>query len=344
MRKAPIGSATVHRPCLRPRGTPTHAIRVHAPGGPEALTYEEVPDPKPSAGEIVIQIEAIGVNFIDVYQRSGVYKLPTPFGLGVEAAGVVVAVGDGVSEFQTGDRVAHAMQRGAYAQCQAVPAAQVVRVPGGIDSATAAAALLQGMTAHYLVHSTIALRTGHSVLVHAGAGGVGRLLIQMARRAGAYVLTTVSTDAKAAEAQAVGANEVIVYTQADFAEAVRVATDGLGLDVVYDSVGQATFVKGLDCLRPRGLMVLFGASSGAVAPLDPQVLNQKGSLFLTRPNLSAYTRTRDELEWRAEDVFALIRDGSLKLKVDRTLPLREAAEAHRALEGRQTSGKVLLIP
>ncbi|MBM4435625.1 MAG: quinone oxidoreductase [Actinobacteria bacterium] len=320
------------------------AVRVHQQGGPELLRYESVPDPTPGPGQVVLRLEAIGVNYVDIYQRSGTYQLKTPFTLGVEGAGVIEAVGAEVTGFTVGERAAHASARGAYAERQAVPADQLVKLPAGVDARTAASALLQGMTAHFLAHSTIPLRAGHTVLIHAGAGGVGRLLIQMAKRAGAYVLTTVSSEAKAEVARAAGADEVILYTHTDFAAAVRAATDGKGLDVVYDSVGQATFLRSLECLRPRGLLALFGAASGPVPAFDPQILNQKGSLFLTRPSLGHYTRTREELEWRTGDVFAWITDGSLKLKLHAEYPLAAAADAHRALQSRATTGKLLLTP
>ena len=320
------------------------AIRVNQPGGPDALSYESVDDPTPTAGQALVRLEAMGVNFIDIYQRSGQYPLDPPFTLGMEGAGVVVAVGPDVSDLAVGDRVAHAMQLGAYAELQAVPAAQLVKLPEGIDTRQAAAAMLQGMTAHYLAHSTFPLASGHTALVHAGAGGVGRLLSQMAKRAGARVIATAGTPAKAEIAAAAGADEVINYTDSDFLEEVRRLTDGAGVEVVYDGVGAATYERSFDSLKPRGLLALYGASSGPVPPLNAQILNAKGSLYLTRPSLGHYTLTRDELEWRAGDVLSWIEAGELVLKIDREVPLAQAADAHRALQGRETSGKVLLIP
>ena len=320
------------------------AIRVNQPGGPDALSFESVDDPTPAVDQALVRMQAVGVNFIDIYQRSGLYPLDPPFTLGMEGAGVVEAVGSDVSGLAAGDRVAHAMQLGSYAELQAIPTAQLVKLPEGIDTRQAAAAMLQGMTAHYLAHSTFPLATGHTALVHAGAGGVGRLLSQMAKRAGARVIATAGTAAKAEIAAAAGADDVIIYTEADFLEEVRRLTDGAGVEVVYDGVGVATYERSFDCLKPRGLLALYGASSGAVPPLDAQILNAKGSLFLTRPSLGHYTLTRDELEWRAGDVLSWIEAGELVLKIDREVPLAQAADAHRALQGRETSGKVLLIP
>ncbi len=308
------------------------------------MSLDDVPQPEPAPGEALVRIEAIGVNYIDTYQRSGAYPLDPPFQLGMECAGVVEALGSAVESLQVGDRVAQALQRGAYAEFQAVPATSLIKLPPGCDSRSAAAVALQGMTAHYLAHDTFKLEQRHTALIHAGAGGVGRLLIQMAKRAGARVLTTVGNDAKAAVAADVGADEVIVYSQADFLTEVKRLTDGVGVDVVYDGVGKDTFERSLDCLRPRGLLVLFGAASGPVAPVNPQTLNAKGSLFLTRPSLGNYVQTRDELDRRSGDVFGWVVDGSLRLEIDRELPLAAAADAHRALEGRQTTGKVLLTP
>ena len=309
------------------------AIRVLRHGGVEALSLDDVPRPEPAPGEALVRIEAIGVNYIDIYQRSGAYLLEPPFRLGMEGAGVIEALGAGVESLQVGDRVAQAMELGAYAEFQAVPAASLVKLPPGCDSRSAAAAALQGMTAHYLVHDTFKLEQRHTALIHAGAGGVGRLLIQMAKRAGARVLTTVGSDAKAAVAADVGADEVIVYSRADFLTEVKRLTDGVGVDVVYDGVGKDTFERSLDCLRPRGLLTLFGAASGPVAPLNLQTLSDKGSLFLTRPNLGHYMQTRDELEQRSSDVFGWVVDGSLRLTIDRELPLAAAADAHRAPGG-----------
>ncbi len=320
------------------------AIRVHTFGGAEVLRYEEVSLPVPGPGEARVKIEAAGVNFIDIYHRTGQYKGQLPITLGVEAAGVVDAIGPEVTEVQVGDRVAYAMQQGAYAEYAVVPAWKLVALPDTIDARQAAAVMLQGMTAHYLTHSTYPLQSGETALVHAAAGGVGLLLVQIAKRRGARVIGTVSTAEKAELARQVGADEVIRYTEQDFEAETRRLTEGAGVAVVYDSVGKTTFDKSLNCLRPRGYMVLFGQSSGAVAPLDPQVLNAKGSLFLTRPSLGHYIADRKELLWRAGDLFAWIAAGELDVHIDQTFPLAEAAEAHRFLEGRKNKGKLLLIP
>lgn len=320
------------------------AIRVHAPGGPEVLRYEEVPPPALGSGEALVRIEAAGLNYIDVYQRTGQYKIAPPFTPGMEAGGTVTALGTGVTVVAVGDRVAYCGVSGAYAEEAAVAAERLVVVPEGMSTRQAAAAMLQGMTAHYLACSTYPLRSGDTCVVHAAAGGVGLLLCQIARRRGARVIGTVSTEAKAAWARAAGADEVILYTEQDFETEVKRLTGGAGVQVVYDSVGQATFAKGLDCLVRRGMMVLFGQSSGPVGSFDPQVLNQKGSLFLTRPTLFHYIATRAELLERAGDVLGWIRGGELQLRIDCELPLADAAEAHRLLEARRTSGKVLLIP
>jgi NADPH2:quinone reductase len=321
-----------------------HAVRIHAVGGPEVLQLEEVPQSEPGPGEALVRVEAIGVNFVDVYERSGPSHKPLPFIPGSEAAGVVDAVGDGVSEVRVGQRVAYAQCPGAYAEHTLVPAWKLVPIPEDVSSRVAAAVMLQGSTAHYLSHSTYALKPGDVALVHAAAGGAGRLLVQIARRLGARVIGTASTDEKEQLARSAGAEEVIRYTEVDFAVEARRLTDGVGVHVVYDSVGKDTFDKSLDSLRPRGFLVLFGQSSGRVPPLDPQVLNAKGSLFLTRPTLSHYIATRDELLWRSADLFSWIRDGTLEVRIDKTWPLAEAAEAHRYLEARQTKGKVLLLP
>ena len=320
------------------------AIRVHAFGGAEVLQYEEAPLPVPGPGEARVKIEAAGVNFIDIYHRTGRYQGQLPMVLGVEAAGVVDAVGPQVTEVQVGDRVAYAMQQGTYAEYAVVPAWKLVPLPDAIDIRQAAAVMLQGMTAHYLTHNTYPLQPGETALVHAAAGGVGLLLVQIAKRRGARVIGTVSTEEKAALARQAGADEVIRYTEQDFEAETRRLTGGAGVHVVYDSVGKATFGKSLNCLRPRGYMVLFGQSSGAVAPFDPQLLNTKGSLFLTRPSLGHYIADRKELLWRAGDLFAWIAAGELNVRIDQTFPLAEAAEAHRSMEGRKTKGKVLLIP
>jgi len=320
------------------------AVRVHAPGGPEALKYEDVPEPTPKAGEVVVKIDAAGLNYIDVYQRSGLYKLDLPLTLGLEAGGTVTAVGAGVTEVKVGDKVAYTGVPGAYAQYAAVPAQRLVVLPPGLQPKQGAAAMLQGMTAHYLACSTYPLKTGDTCLVHAAAGGVGLLLCQIARTRGARVIGTVSTDEKAKLAREAGADQVILYTKQDFEFEVKRITGGKGLQVVYDSVGKTTFDKGFNCLAPRGMMVLYGQSSGPIGAFDPQVLNQKGSLFLTRPSLGHYTATREELQQRAGEVLGWIRDGKLKLRTELEFPLKDAAQAHRALEGRKTTGKVLLIP
>jgi NADPH2:quinone reductase len=320
------------------------AVRVHAPGGPEAMKFEDVPEPTPKAGEAVVKVDAAGLNYIDVYQRSGLYKLDMPLTLGLEAGGTVTAVAPGVTEVKVGDKVAYTGVPGAYAQYATVPAARLVVLPQGVSTRQGAAAMLQGMTAHYLACTTYPLKKGDTCLVHAAAGGVGLLLCQIAKMRGARVIGTVSTDEKAKLAREAGADEVILYTKQDFeAEAKRI-TGGTGLQVVYDSVGKTTFEKGFNILAPRGMMVLYGQSSGPVAPFDAGILGAKGSLFLTRPSLFAYTATREELVQRAGDVLGWIRDGKLKLRMEFEFPLKDVAEAHRALEGRKTTGKVLLVP
>ncbi|OUN01521.1 MAG: NADPH:quinone reductase [Firmicutes bacterium ZCTH02-B6] len=320
------------------------AIRVQRPGGPEVLELAEVPLPEPGPGQVRIKVEAAGVNFIDVYHRSGLYSLPLPFTPGSEAAGLVDAVGPGTEGLAPGDRVAHAMQLGSYAQYQVVPADALVKVPEDVSLEDAAAAMLQGMTAHYLATSTFPLGPGHRVLIHAAAGGVGQLLVQVAKLRGATVFGTVSTEEKAHLAREAGADEVILYTETDFEAEVRRLTDGRGVDVVYDSVGRTTFEASLRCLRPRGMLVLFGQSSGPVQAFDPQLLNKYGSLFLTRPSLGHYIADAQELAARAGELFSWIRSGKLRLRIDRTLPLARAAEAHRLLESRATAGKLLLRP
>ncbi|MEX2261676.1 MAG: quinone oxidoreductase [Bryobacteraceae bacterium] len=319
------------------------AIEVRECGGPERMHYAELSTPSPGPGQALVRIKASGVNFIDVYFRTGLYKAPLPLTPGMEAAGVVEAVGEGVTEVAPGDRVAYAMARGSYAQYAVAPAWQLVKLPDSLDFQAGAAALLQGMTAHYLTHSTFALKPGQTALVHAAAGGAGLLIVQMAKLLGARVFGTVSTEAKARLAREAGADEVILYTERDFESEVQ-RLNGQGLDVVYDSVGASTFDKSLRCLRPRGMMVLFGQSSGPVPPFDPGQLAAHGSLFLTRPSLAHYTGSREELLWRAGDVLNWAAAGKLKLRVDRTYPLFEAAQAHRDLEGRKTSGKLLLLP
>ena len=320
------------------------AVRVHKCGGPEVLSYDDIPVPEPKTGEARVKIDAIGLNFIDVYQRTGLYPLPTPFTLGMEGAGVVDAVGEGVTEVKPGDRVAYAMIPGSYAEYAVVPAAKLAPLPSNVDTKTAAGLMLQGMTAHYLTRSTYPLKRGETALVHAAAGGVGLLLVQTAKIAGARVIGTVSTEAKAQLAKEAGADEVILYTQVDFLTEVKRLTNGQGVDVVYDSVGATTFDKSLDCLRPRGYLVLFGQSSGPVAPVNAGTLVSKGSLFLTRPSLAHYTLTRAELIERANDLFTWTATGKLKLRIERTYSLQDAAEAQRQLEARKTTGKVILIP
>jgi len=320
------------------------AIRVHQNGGPELLRYEEVPAPEPGAGEARVKIEAIGLNYIDIYQRTGLYPIKTPFTLGMEGAGIVDAVGPNVTEVKKGDRVAYSMHLGSYAEYAVVPAWKLVSLPRAIDSRSAAAVMLQGMTAHYLTHSTYPLKKGETALVHAAAGGVGLLLIQVAKRLGATVFGTVSTEEKARLAKEAGADQVVLYTQTDFAAEAKLLTNGAGVHVVYDSVGKDTFEKSLDCLRPRGYLVLFGNSSGPVPPFDLGKLAGKGSLFVTRPTLLHYSSNREELLQRSGDLFKWIANGELKLRIDKTFALKDAAEAHRQLEGRKTTGKVLLIP
>jgi NADPH2:quinone reductase len=325
-------------------GESMKAIRVHTPGGVEALQYEDVATPTPKAGEALVKIEAVGVNFIDIYIRSGLYKNPLPLTLGQEGAGVVEAAGPNVTEVKVGDRVAYSGTSGSYAEYAGVPAARLVKIPDGLNAKDAAAAMLQGMTAHYLAHTTYPLKSGDTALVHAAAGGVGLLLVQMAKRRGARVFGTVSTEDKAKLAKEAGADEVILYTQQDFEAEVMRLTDGRGVQVVYDSVAKTTFEKGLNCLAPRGYMVLYGQSSGPVPPFDLAQLGAKGSLFVTRPGLAHHTLSREELLQRSGDVLGWIRTGQLKLRIDQTFPLKDAAEAHRRLEGRLSTGKLLLVP
>jgi NADPH:quinone reductase len=320
------------------------AIQIKQTGGPEVMEVADLPVPQPKPNEAVVNIKAAGVNFIDVYNREGRYKAPLPLVLGQEGAGVVSAVGADVHEVTVGERVAYTQVLGSYAEYAAVPADRLVKIPEGVSERDAAAAMLQGMTAHYLAYDTHPLKKGETALIHAAAGGVGLLLVQMAHNIGARVIATVSTAEKAALARAAGADEVILYTQVDFEAETKRLTGGKGLDVVYDSVGKTTFDKGLNLLRPRGMMALFGGSSGAVAPIDPLVLTQKGSLFLTRPSLGNYVATSQELQARAAAVFGMIRDGKLKLRIEHLYPLAEAQKAHRELEGRKTTGKLLLLP
>jgi NADPH2:quinone reductase len=324
--------------------TSMKAIQVRQVGGPEAMEVAELPVPQPKANEAVVKLAASGVNFIDVYFREGRYKVPLPFVLGQEGAGVVTAVGAEAKLVKVGDRVAWTGLQGAYAEYAAVPADRLVPIPQGVSDHQAAAAMLQGMTAHYLSHDTYPLKKGETALVHAAAGGVGLLLVQMAHNIGARVIATVSTDEKAKLARGAGADEVILYTQADFEVETKRMTGGKGVDVVYDSVGKTTFEKGLNILRPRGMMVLFGGSSGAVPPFDLVALSQKGSLYVTRPTLAHYIATRQELVARSGAVFGMMAAGKLKLRIEHTYPLAEAQRAHRDLEGRKTTGKLLLIP
>jgi NADPH:quinone reductase len=320
------------------------AIQVHETGSADVLRLEEVPDPRPGPGEALIRVEAIGLNFIEIYQRTGLYPMPKPFTPGTEGAGTVLAVGAGVTSVRTGERVASVSLKGSYAELALAAADRLVRLPTAIDTSTAAALMLQGMTAHYLATSTYPLAKGDWCLVHAAAGGVGLLLSQIAVARGARVIGTVSTAEKERLAREAGASEVIRYTKQDFVAEVRKITQGKGVQVVYDSVGKTTFDGSLDCLASRGMMVLFGQSSGPVPPFDPQLLNRKGSLFLTRPSLGPYTADRSELDARAADLFRWVGDGSLRVRVDRKYRLSEAAEAQRALESRATAGKILLEP
>jgi NADPH2:quinone reductase len=320
------------------------AIRVNTPGGPEVLRYEDLADPTPKTGEAAVKVDAAGINYIDVYQRSGQYKLALPMTLGLEAGGTVTAVGPNVTEVKVGDKVAYTGVPGAYAQYAVVPAARLVRLPAGVSTRQGAAAMLQGLTAHYLACSTYPLKPGDTCLVHAAAGGVGLLLCQIAKMRGARVIGTVSTEDKAKLAREAGASDVILYTKQDFEAEVKRLTEGKGLQVVYDAVGQTTFDKGFNCLAPRGMMVLYGQASGPIGPFDPQVLNAKGSLFLTRPSLNHHIITRTELLERSNELLGWIRDGKLKLRTEFEFPLKDAGDAHRALEGRKTTGKVLLIP
>ena len=320
------------------------AIQVKQPGGVEALELVELPVPQPKPNEAVVKIAAVGVNFIDIYVREGRYKAPLPLVAGQEAAGTVSAVGNEVKSVRPGDRVAYCGVLGSYAEYAAVPADRLVPIPEGVSDRDAAAAMLQGMTAHYLSHDTFPLKRGQTALIHAAAGGVGLLLVQMAHNIGAHVIGTVSTDEKVKLAREAGADEIIMYTQTDFEAETKRLTGGQGLEVVYDSVGKTTFEKGLNLLKPRGMMVLFGGSSGAVPPFDPIILSQKGSLFLTRPTLVHYVITQEELLARAGAVFGMIADGKLKLRIGHTYKLTEAQQAHRDLESRKTTGKLLLIP
>jgi NADPH2:quinone reductase len=321
------------------------AIVVNELGGPEVLTLEERPDPDPGPGDLLVDVAAGGVNFIDIYQRTGIYPMDLPYVVGSEGAGTVTAVGAEVSEFEVGDRVTWAMSNGTgYTDTAVVPAAKAVAVPDGLDLELAAAVMLQGMTAHFLTESTFPAQAGQTALLHAAAGGVGLLLCQMLRAKGVRVIGTTSTEEKAELARAAGADEIVFYKDVDVVKEVDRITGGEGVHVVYDGVGQATFDAGLDVLRPRGTMVLFGAASGPVPPLDPQVLNRKGSLFLTRPMLSHYLLDREELLWRANDVLGAVQSGALNVRIGGRYPLADAAQAHRDLQSGGTTGKLLIIP
>jgi NADPH:quinone reductase len=318
------------------------AVFIEQPGGIDAMRYGDFPTPQPAPGEVLVKIAYSGVNFIDTYHRSGLYKLPLPAVLGSEASGTVEKLGDGVTGLKPGDRVAYTLARGSYADYQAVPASNLVRIPEGVDDATAAASMLQGCTAHYLTHSTFPLKRGQTTLVHAAAGGTGRLIVQMAAMIGARVIATVGTEAKAKLTLSDGASDAILYSTQDFVAETKRLTDGKGVEVVYDGVGQATLLKGFDCLKPRGMMVAFGNASGPAAPVDLLMLSQKGSLYVTRPTLFTYIASREDLEWRTSDIFRWIGEGKLKINIDKIYPLYEAAQAQRDLEGRKTTGKLLL--
>jgi NADPH:quinone reductase len=318
------------------------AVRVHKSGGSEELRVDNVPVPSPGAGQALVRVEAAGVNFIDVYKRTGMYKIPLPSTLGEEGAGTVVAVGDDVDDIKPGDRVAWALVTGAYADYSVVRADRLVPIPPNVSTQLAAAIMLQGMTAHYLATSTFALKEGDTCLTHAAAGGVGLLLVQIAKMRGATVIGTAGSEEKADLARNAGADHMIIYTRQDFVAEVKRITNGSGVNVVYDSVGATTFMGGLDVLKPRGTMALFGQSSGAVGPLDPQILNQKGSLFLTRPTLAHYALTREELLWRSTELFNWVERGKLDVRIGGEYPLEEVANAHDALEGRRTTGKLVI--
>ena len=321
-----------------------HAIRVHEYGDASKLIYDEVPVPEPKPGEVRVKVMAAGLNFVEIYNRKGLYSNPLPMALGAEFAGTVEALGEGVTDFKVDDRVATANGAGGYASYAIAPAAKLVKVPENISLQQAAAVMLQGLTAHYLVTSTYPLKMSDTAVVHAAAGGVGQLLVQMARKRGARVIATVSSEEKAQLAREAGAGEVILYSTQDFVAEVKRMTDGKGVEVVYDSVGKTTFAGSLNCLKPRGYLVLYGQSSGPVESINPQVLNQKGSLFLTRPTLAHYVLTREELLWRTGDIFGWITAGELKVHIDKTFPLAQAGSAHTYMEDRKTKGKVLLIP
>ncbi len=320
------------------------AVRIHEFGGPEAMQYEDVPTPSPGTGQVLVKLAAAGLNFIDVYQRTGLYPNNLPYTLGLEGSGTVAAVGADTTGCSEGDPVAYTGVPGAYAEYALVPADRLVRMPAGMDIKIGAAAMLQGMTAHYLAYTTYPLKPGDTCLVHAAAGGVGLLLVQMAKMCGSRVIGTVSTEEKAALAREAGADEIILYMQQDFEAEVKRLTDGQGVQVIYDSVAKDTFDKGLNCLAPLGYMVLYGQSSGPIPPFDPAILNGKGSLFLTRPSLFHYIADRASLEYRAGDLLGWAASGQLKFRMEHTFSLADVAEAHRSLEGRKTTGKVLLVP
>ena len=320
------------------------AIRVNEHGGPEVLAFEDVDTPRIGEGEVLVKVESAGINFIDTYQRSGLYQIPLPSTLGLEAAGTVVETGANVTRLNIGDRVAYTNVAGAYAEFAAVPADKLVLIPEGVSFDQGAAAMLQGCTAHYLCASTYPVKAGDRCLIHAAAGGVGLLLIQMVKMLGGFVIGTVSTESKAELARDAGADEVILYTEQDFHSEVMRMTDGAGVNVAYDSVGAATFARSIDCLARFGYMILYGNASGPVTEFNPATLGPKGSLFLTRPTLFDYLEFREDLEWRSGDVFTWIKDGTLKLRLEHFYPLAEATAAHLALEGRQTTGKVILKP
>jgi NADPH2:quinone reductase len=318
------------------------AVYIEQTGGPEVLHFGDRPAPEPAKGEVLVRLAYSGVNFTDLNARSGINKIPLPAVLGSEGAGTVERVGDGVTGFKSGDRVAYCMVRGSYAEYAAVPAKMLVTLPAGVDFPAAAATMLQGMTAHYLTHSTFALQKGQTALVHAAAGGTGRLIVQIAAMLGARVIATVGTPAKADLARAAGASDAILYDQQDWVAEVKRLTGGAGVDVVYDSVGKATYLKGFDCLRPRGMMVHFGVASGPIDPFDTRTLTAKGSVFLARPTLASHVSDPKELAWRAADLFRWIAEGKVTLRIDREYPLTETAQSHRDMEARRTTGKLLL--
>jgi len=318
------------------------AVYIEQPCAIDAMVYGDFPTPQPGPGEALVKVAYSGVNFIDCYHRSGLYKLPLPAVIGSEGSGKVEKLGEGVTQFKAGDRVAYTMARGSYAEYHAVPAVQLVKIPDSVDDATAASSMLQGCTAHYLTHSTFPLKKGQTTLVHAAAGGTGRLIVQMAATIGARVIACVGTEAKAKLTLGDGASDAILYDHQDFAAEVKRLTGGKGVEVVYDGVGQATLLKGFDCLKPRGMMVAFGNASGPAAPVDLLMLSQKGSLYVTRPTLFTYIASREELEWRSSDLFRWIGEGKLKINNDKIYPLADAAQAHRDLEGRKTTGKLIL--